>query len=99
MGFKIGQGLHDVLKREEDAVVPVGIIQAAESAVMIESFASAQANDLCYPPGVERRVYRKTQHFSDIYNGMVYPFTRHTIRGIIWYQGNQMNAKYGIFKF
>ena len=88
IGFKIAEDLHDVLKREQNHTIPVAVIQVAESAILIESVATKESNDRCYPPGVERRVYRKRQTFSSVYNGMVHPFIRHTAIGIIMYLGN-----------
>jgi hypothetical protein len=32
-----------------------------------------------------------TVNHSDLYNSMIYPFTRIVIYGIIWYQGKQNN--------
>jgi hypothetical protein len=28
---------------------------------------------------------------SDLFNAMIYPFTRTVIYGVIWYQGNELN--------
>ena len=89
IGLKIAEYLQDMLKREDNhQTIPVAVIQVAKSAILIESIASKEANNRCYPPGVERKIFRDSQEFSSTYNGMVHPFIRHTAVGIIWYQGN-----------
>jgi hypothetical protein len=36
---------------------------------------------------------------SDLFNAMIYPFTRTVIYGVIWYQGNELNCIYCEFLF
>jgi hypothetical protein len=40
----------------------------------------------------EDSIFNVALNYSNLYNSMLYPFTRTVIYGVIWYQGKQLNS-------
>ena len=74
--YYFGRELH----RELD--VPVGLIVSAVNGTRIEPWTPAADHTL---PHAELK--KKSPDEGELFNAMVHPFTPHSVRGVIWYQG------------
>ncbi|XP_061169385.1 sialate O-acetylesterase-like [Saccostrea echinata] len=68
---------------------PIGLVETNWGGTRIEAWSSPDALSAC--AGVHGRK-RNQYSNSQLYNSMVYPLLRNTIKGVIWYQG-ESNAK------
>ncbi|GAB5359373.1 hypothetical protein AAMO2058_000538400 [Amorphochlora amoebiformis] len=71
--------------------VPIGLIQSAVGGTQIESWMSNETLSTC--SDVSRTGGAVPQNNGRLYYGMVAPFANYSVRGMIWYQGE--NNVYG----
>ena len=90
LGYTFGKYLTNLLESELGVKRAIGLISVAESGTMIEHHADPWTVDRCYPPGVPRKVMNPrlmTHNYSCVFNGMIHPMVRNTVKGLLWYQG------------
>ena len=78
LGFIFGKVLSERLKAQ-GMPRTVGVIQAGIGGTPIEQFADQWAIAKCFGES-------KTE-LSMAYNALVHPFVRHSVKGVLWYQG------------
>ncbi|KAK3092040.1 hypothetical protein FSP39_024667 [Pinctada imbricata] len=64
---------------------PIGLVESNWGGTVIEAWSSSDALARC-PVKTGKRDLDKNSH-SVLYDGMIYPLLRNTIKGVIWYQG------------
>ena len=75
----------------EDLQVPIGLIESTWGGTIVEAWSPPRALEYC---GVtDTGVGSGPNHNEYLWNAMIHPFLKMTIRGAIWYQGEQ-NAGY-----
>ncbi len=63
-----------------------GLIQSAWGGTRIEPWTPPEALTACgVPPNVEEGAPHNSNSY--LYNAMIHPFVKHTIKGALWYQG------------
>ena len=85
LGFIFGKVLSEQLKAQ-DMPRTVGVIQAGKGGTPIEQFANQWAIAKCFRKG--------KKELSKVYNALIHPFVRHSIKGVLWYQG-ESNSRDG----
>ena len=66
----------------------MGLIQSAPPGFLMEQFVPREALNSCYGRDYIKDLNRHP--FIPIYwKSMIEPFMKHTIKGVIWYQGNK----------
>ncbi|KAK3090921.1 hypothetical protein FSP39_015725 [Pinctada imbricata] len=76
--------------------IPIGLVETNWGGTIIEAWSSPEALSQCPASSSSKKRAVKVQNkASALYNAMVYPLLRNTIKGIIWYQGesNSGNTK------
>jgi len=80
LGYLYARELH------EKTGVPIGIIQAAEGATLAASWLPqadvSKVNSINQAQDAAQRLIP-----SRMYNGMVHPLRKYTVKGVLWYQG------------
>ena len=81
--------LTDTLRREWGVTRHFGLIMSTLSSSMVEHLGPREAVEKCYASNEEivGRFNHRDFPFSCGYNAMFHPFIRHTIKGMLWYQG------------
>ncbi|XP_061169449.1 sialate O-acetylesterase-like [Saccostrea echinata] len=64
---------------------PIGLVEANWGGTRIEAWSSPDALSAC--AGFHGRRKRNQNSNNQLYNAMIYPILRNTIKGAIWYQG------------
>nr|XP_022291983.1 sialate O-acetylesterase-like [Crassostrea virginica] len=67
---------------------PIGLVETNWGGTRIEAWSSPDAVRRCAAFGRKRNQYSQSQ----LYNAMIYPLLRNTIKGVIWYQGESNAA-------
>ena len=70
----------------EDENHVFGLISSAWGGTFIEAWSSPDALNACGTPPHENPDSPQNS-FSYLWNAMIHPFTRHSIYGVVWYQG------------
>lgn len=90
VGYYFGRMLQEILG------VPVGIVCTSWGGSRIETWMSAdmlsEYKDIAIPSDMSQ-VKDPTQSPTVIYNGMIHPLLRMSMRGFIWYQGESNNGQ------
>ena len=86
--FMYARYMTDQLQRATGKTPILGLISSTYNTSPIEAWMSPESLKAC-------RVNNKNNLFdnSQLYNRMIHPFIRHTIKGILWYQG-EANSGY-----
>lgn len=79
----VGEQLYDELN------VPIGLIDSNKGGTHIEAWSPPEALEVC---GINNTA-QGFNHNEWLWNAMVYPFLGMTIKGVLWYQGEN-NAGY-----
>lgn len=69
---------------------PIGLVESCWGGTPVEAWSSSRALKQC---GLEQRQDSPKQRNSVLWNSMIHPLLNMTIKGAIWYQGEE-NAKY-----
>ncbi|WP_299568686.1 sialate O-acetylesterase [uncultured Pedobacter sp.] len=90
-------GYFFALKLQNELKVPVGIIQVAYGGTPIEAWMSKDsltpfANEVKIPEEANQAVEKKGTP-TVLFNGMINPMVGYTLKGMLWYQGEQ-NRRY-----
>ncbi len=72
---------------QQKVKVPVGIIVSAWGGTRIEAWSSAETIKKYKTPATTTRKAKNKQAY--LYNALVHPYTNFSIRGFLWYQGEQ----------
>ncbi|XP_048767649.2 sialate O-acetylesterase-like [Ostrea edulis] len=69
---------------------PIGLVETNWGGTRIEPWSSPDAIKAC--AGFSGRRKRNQYQVNQLYNSMIYPLLRNTIKGVIWYQGESNAA-------
>ena len=83
LGFVFGAVLSEYLQKRTGRAHQLGILQAGIGRSSIQIFASQWTIEQCYHKEEVK------SSFSSGFNAMENPLKRHSIKGILWYQGKQ----------
>ena len=65
---------------------PFGLIWASWGGTRVEAWAPAAANKAACPSAAAMPPMAGPQEYSVLYNGMIHPLTKYSIRGAFWFQ-------------
>lgn len=65
---------------------PIGLIWASWGGTRVEAWATLASKKAC-PSAAAEKPYSAPQAYSSLYNGMIHPLTKFSIRGAFWFQG------------
>jgi hypothetical protein len=83
--FLTAKYLTDLMGRDKTKVI--GLIESSWGGTRIESWSSRRALDRCSIPQSSLWMQSDPNENSVLWNAMVHPFLRHSIYGVLWYQG------------
>jgi len=76
--------------------IPIGVIISCVGGTMLSTWLPKQEAELSQPiPYVNKEKYPNTSEPSMYYNGMIYPLRQLQMTGVVWYQGEGQEQKYG----
>ncbi|XP_059484349.1 sialate O-acetylesterase-like [Neocloeon triangulifer] len=75
---------------------PIGMVEAAWGGTPIEAWGSQRVTEVCHTKKSKGHLNQYSNHV--LWNGMIHPLTKMTIRGVIWHQG-EANTEYNREKY
>ncbi|KAK3091603.1 hypothetical protein FSP39_021102 [Pinctada imbricata] len=76
---------------------PIGLVETNWGGTPIEAWSSPDALSQCPAPSTKRAAFRDSHKPSWLYDGMIYPLLRTTIKGAIWYQGESNSGRPNLY--
>eukprot|EP01051_Picozoa_sp_SAG22_P007475 SAG22_NODE_528_length_9431_cov_7.192135_3_plen_183_part_00 len=71
---------------------PVGLIWASWGGTRVEAWAPKETTPMCPPDETNNPPMTGPQKMSALYNGMIHPLTRYSIRAAFWFQVRERAA-------
>jgi sialate O-acetylesterase len=68
---------------------PIGLIATSWGGTQIEVWMPPKALEECGMTTYDEPSITGPRNHTDLYNAMIYPFTRTVVYGAIWYQGKE----------
>ncbi|XP_075695297.1 sialate O-acetylesterase isoform X3 [Rhinoderma darwinii] len=80
---------------------PIGLVESAWGATVVEAWSSKTALSKCGLSKTSedqrsndfKKTFARSCEYSVLWNAMIHPFLNMTIKGVIWYQGEQNSIK------